>query len=94
MGSVKAFLLMALLTGLVGLVLYSLDAHLHYRNLVWASVFLAQNLSMVRHSAFASHYNSHITLKIHSRSNSETELTFKLYNSSLVNFTNILSFRH
>ena len=38
MGSVKAFLLMALLTGLVGLVLYSLDAHLHYRNFVWASV--------------------------------------------------------
>ena len=38
MGSAKAFLLMALLTGLVGLALYSLDAHLHYRNLVWASV--------------------------------------------------------
>jgi hypothetical protein len=36
MGSAKAFLLMALLTGLVGLVLYSLDAHLHHRNLVWA----------------------------------------------------------
>ena len=38
MGSAKAFLLMALLTGTVALLLYSLDAHLYYRDLAWAVV--------------------------------------------------------
>ncbi len=38
MASAKAFFLMGLLTSLVALLLYSLDAHIHYRDLTWALV--------------------------------------------------------
>lgn len=36
MKNLKAFLIMFVWTTVVGLILYKLDAHVYYRNIVWA----------------------------------------------------------
>ena len=52
MKNLKAFIIIGLITASVGAVLFALDAHLNYRNILWAvaisvTLFLLSNFSIL-----------------------------------------------